>query len=84
MDPWFEGGANVPCLQSAQRNYAGFGAMEHRFLENVRGILPGDERDDSWRPVMDSDRPFVRTPAQLSHVEHQVLANWYYWKRNAV
>lgn len=35
-DPDYEGGANVPSLNQARKNYLAFGACERRCLEFVR------------------------------------------------
>ena len=83
LDPWFEGGANRPSLLQAQAAYVTFGAMEQRFLANVKGVLPGDVRDPQWRPVAEYDRSFVRAPRDLSKEEHSDLTIWYYWRRHA-
>lgn len=44
-DPEFDGGANVPSLTEARRNFRAFGAMEERFREFVR-----PPRDDERPP----------------------------------
>jgi hypothetical protein len=41
-DPDFRGGANVPSLNEARRNYARFGAIEERWLPNVRPPRAGE------------------------------------------
>ena len=81
LDPWFPGGANVPSLVDAQRSFRECGAMEKRFVPNVSGALPSDERDAEWRPVVEDDRSFARAPRDLSEAEHAVLDVWYYWRR---
>ena len=35
-DPAFRGGANVPSLEEARRNFLAFGAVEERYRERVR------------------------------------------------
>jgi hypothetical protein len=80
LDPWFEGGANKPSLIQAQANYAEFGAMERRFIKNVKGVRPGDVRDLEWRRVAEYDRSFARSPRDLTESEHGDLSAWYYWK----
>lgn len=35
-DPDFEGGANVPSLRQAQKNFIQFGAIEERFIRFAR------------------------------------------------
>jgi hypothetical protein len=81
LDPWFAGGANKPSLVQAQANYVACGAMESRFVGNVRGVLPGDVRDCEWRPLTEHDRRFTRVPRDLSDSEYGDLSVWYYWKR---
>ncbi len=66
LDPWYEGGANKVSLQKAQENFARFGVSEQRFKKNVKGVISGDVRDQSWRPVAESDRKHVTTPATLA------------------
>lgn len=83
LDPWFEGGANKPSLIQAQANYAEFGAMERRFIENVKGVRSADIRDPEWRRVAGYDRSFARAPRDLTEAEHGDLSVWYYWKRHA-
>jgi hypothetical protein len=84
LDPWFRGGANQPSLAESQENYVRLGAMEERFLKNVRGVSSQDERDVHWRLVAETDRKHIRTPADLSDEESQDLNVWYYWRRTAV
>ena len=83
LDPWYDGGANVPCLVDAQFTFAACGAMEKRFVKNVKGILPGDVRDPQWRQVTSADRAFTRLPRELSDAEFQDLDALYYWRWNA-
>lgn len=82
LDPWFAGGANRPNLVEAQACFAGCGAMEERFLQNVKGVLSTDDRDPTWRRVAEYDRAFVRTPRELSGDEHRDLNSWYYWRKS--
>jgi uncharacterized protein YjiS (DUF1127 family) len=83
LDPWFEGGANKPALSQAQANYAEFGAMERRFIGNVKGVRASDIRDQTWRQVSEHDRRHVRALNDLSEHEQRDLGIWYYWKRHA-
>jgi hypothetical protein len=80
LDPWYRGGANNVSLQEAQQNYAKAGVSEQRFKSNVKGVLPGDVRDPSWRPLEESDRVNVRTPAQLAQENPRGPWKWYYWE----
>ena len=80
LDPWFAGGANRPSLVDAQQNYRIHGAMESRFVGNVRGVQPNDERDPDWRVVEMADRASVRVPRDLTGAEAGDLNVWYYWR----
>jgi Cysteine-rich CPCC len=71
-DPWFAGGANKPSLAEAQRNYAEFGAVERRFIRNVRRPDDSDAVDRTWRPLRESDREFSTTP---KHIE-RLCSGW--------
>jgi hypothetical protein len=84
MDPWLPGGANKPNLVDAQESYARTGAMDPRFMKDVRSVQPSDTRDGTWRRVMPSDKMHVRTPASLSDDEYRNLNVWYYWSRVAI
>ncbi len=54
--PDWAGGANRPSLRDAQRNVARYGAMEERFVRDVRIPGDGDPVDDGWRPIGPEDR----------------------------
>jgi hypothetical protein len=84
LDPWCARGANRSALVQAQANYARFGAMERRFLGNVKGIRENDVRDPTWRSARHSDRTSVRAPRELSEQELRDLTAWYYWRRHEV
>jgi hypothetical protein len=82
-DPWFAGGANTPSLADAQRNFAEFGAMEPRFVNNVRAPTERDVVDPKWRPLRDFDRQHSTTPKKI---EESVQASgagpsYHYWLR---
>ena len=64
-DPWCPGGANRPCLEESQRNYAAYGAMEQRFVEYVRAPNSKDVQDPNWRSVQATDRETVTTPREI-------------------
>ena len=49
--PDMAGGANGPSLVEGQRNYQRLGAMEARFMDNVRRASPEEAMDIGWRPV---------------------------------
>ena len=83
-DPWFAGGANVPGLVEAQKNYKKYGAMEKRFQGNVRKPTDNDEKDSEWRLVDESDREFVTTPREIEEqLKNNRVIPYEYWKRNA-
>lgn len=84
LDPWFAGGANRPSLVQAQANYCAHGAMESRFLANVKGVLPGDAKDPNWRCAVVLDRGHVRLPSQFSAGELSDPIGMYYWRRAVV
>lgn len=48
-DPDYEGGANVPSLNQARKNYLAFGACERRCLEFVRKPTKYDEQATNWK-----------------------------------
>jgi hypothetical protein len=50
-DPDYKGGANVPSLKQAQKNYALFGACEKRCVEFVRKPNEKDIKDPTWKPI---------------------------------
>jgi hypothetical protein len=81
----FRGGANRPNLIEAQREYEACGAMERRFLPNVRPPHANDRRDAGWRHAGPGDIepngpdiPFTPYPA-----ERGALYYWRpsYWRR---
>ncbi|MGG3943704.1 CPCC family cysteine-rich protein [Peribacillus psychrosaccharolyticus] len=51
-DPDFEGGANIPSLRQAQKNYLVLGACEERVIEFVRKPNEKDEKDSDWKPLI--------------------------------
>ena len=74
------GGANKPSLVESQQNYAKHGAMEERFVKNVRQPRAGDERDPEWRPVdTERDRPQERDDPPW--VKDYTV--YYYWRSPA-
>ena len=82
LDPWFAGGANKPSLAEAQANFARFGACDEHGRQFVEGISAEDEKDPEWRPVIEKDRPSVKTPRDISHDDWNNLDVWYYWRKN--
>jgi hypothetical protein len=49
------GGANVPALVEAQRNFATFGASAAELSGRVRPPLPHERKDAEWRPIGSTD-----------------------------
>lgn len=50
-DPDYRGGANIPSLKQAQKNFMEFGACEERLKSRVRSFHPEESRDESWKPL---------------------------------
>jgi len=77
--PRLEEGANAPSLQEAQRNVAKLGAIEERFVGDVRAATAEEARDPEWRQINDADSfeepddsaPWPEDPTAL-----------YYWRSN--
>lgn len=77
--PRLEEGANAPSLQEAQQNVAKLGAIEERFVGDVRAATAEEARDQEWRPINDADSfeepddsaPWPEDPTAL-----------YYWRPN--
>ncbi len=53
--PHLEEGANAPSLATAQQNYAKHGAIEERFVGDVRPPNADEPRDPEWRPIAATD-----------------------------
>lgn len=51
-DPDYDGGANIPSLRQAQKNYLELGACEERVIEFVRKPNKKDEKDSDWKPLI--------------------------------
>lgn len=43
--------ANGMKISEAQASFARIGAISNEHVENVREPLPGEERDDDWKPM---------------------------------
>ncbi|WP_212972005.1 CPCC family cysteine-rich protein [Bacillus sp. J14TS2] len=46
-----DGGANIPSLRKAQKNFLEFGACEERCIEFVRKPNKFDIKDPNWKPL---------------------------------
>ncbi len=83
-DPWFSGGANKPSLHQAQLNFKMFGAMEERFQKKVREVNSQDLKCSTWRELVEADKQFCTTPAEIEKGwGKSKLASYNYWERNA-
>lgn len=51
-DPDYEGGANVPSLRQAWRNYFTFGASDKHCLEFVRKPTKEDVKGPNWKLLL--------------------------------
>jgi len=51
-DPDYEGGANVPSLRQAQKNFIEWGACEKRFIKFVRKPNENDIKDIDWESLV--------------------------------
>jgi Cysteine-rich CPCC len=83
--PDWAGRANRPSLRQSQRNVEVFGAMEERFVGNVRSPGIGDRVDDGWRPI-DMERDHFEAPAVQERPwpdDNTVLYWWRpsFWRR---
>lgn len=48
-DQDYEGGANIPSLRQAQKNYVLIGACEERCIEFVKEPNENDVKDSDWK-----------------------------------
>lgn len=84
-DPWFEGGANKPSLVQSQRNYAELGAMEARFISNVRAPTDDDIHSPDWRLVCEEDKVNATTPREIEELREQgKIVAYEYWIRTPI
>lgn len=77
------GGANLPSLVDAQRNFATFGAAEQRLVEHARRPDPTELRDQEWRLIeLTLDNVEVPQPG-LDYGKSYPgdLSTLYYWRR---
>lgn len=54
--PTLAGLANSVSLRQAQQNRASCGAIEERFVGDVRPATPEEPLDPTWRPIAATDR----------------------------
>jgi len=82
-NPWYKGGANAPALVQAQRAFTDIGAMEKRFLSDVRAPRSSDPKDPEWRPLLQKDKNHVTTPREIEEQRKTgVVIPYEYWKRS--
>ena len=79
------GGANRPSLQDAQISFQTIGAIEQRFIQNVRVPDNNERRDPSWRPL-DGSRDVIEVPqsgVDYGKTYPKDSSILYYWRRAA-
>lgn len=77
--PTREGGANRPNLIDAQAAYVEHGAMEPRFVANIRAPLPDETVEVDWRPI-DLDRDSFEALDDRSADWPDDLTRLYWWR----
>ena len=83
-DPWVKGGENSPTLFQAQINFKKYGAMEERFVSNVRLPNSGDKKDPKWIELVEADKEFCTTPREIEKAwGSKNSLSYNYWERNA-
>ena len=75
--PALGGGKNEVSLSEAQRNVATLGAIEERFVGDVRPATAEEPMDPAWRPIQDSD-PFEAPDDSAPWPEDATTL--YYWR----
>jgi hypothetical protein len=87
--PLMPGAANVVSLQTAQHNFMDCGAAEKRNRDAGREPVPGERREDGWRPL-DTDNDNIEEPQRGvayadSYPIHDTTVLYYwrptYWRR---
>ncbi|GGJ60389.1 CPCC family cysteine-rich protein [Streptomyces lacrimifluminis] len=82
--PW-TCGANGPGLVEAQRNYQRFGAMEERFVKNVRPPAQDEPLDPGWRPIDLSRDSFEEPGGSAAWPDDLTVLYWWrptFWRRD--
>jgi hypothetical protein len=75
--PQLGDGANAVPLVEAQQNFLKLGAMEQRFVKNVRAVGPDDKREPGWRHIDTTD---VLEPEASRIPWPEELTTLYYWR----
>ena len=76
------GAANHVSLRTAQKNYEAFGAAERRTASEARDPVPGEARENQWRPV-DPGKDSIEEPARgVDYAESypEDTTELYYWR----
>jgi hypothetical protein len=79
--PTMEGGANRPSLVDAQAAYAEHGAMEDRFVANVRPPRPDEPVERGWRRI-DLDLDSFEALDDRSAEWPDDVTRLYWWRPN--
>ncbi len=87
--PTMPGAANAVSLERGQDNFAAFGAIEKRYLNDIREPLSDERRDAGWRrldPARDNpEQPRSGVDYANSYPEHDYTVLYYwrlsYWRR---
>ncbi len=76
------GSSNHVSLIKAQVNYMEYGASEKRNLVNAREPVPGELRDQDWRPVNPSGDNIEEPAAGINYIESYPKDSTvlYYWR----
>jgi hypothetical protein len=72
-------GANVMSLIEAQRNFARIGAIDERFVGDVRAPAEDEPLDPDWRPIADYDTFEAPDESALWPTD---MTSLYYWRRS--
>jgi hypothetical protein len=82
--PW-SFGANAVCLVEAQSNFQRFGAVEERFLKDVRPPARDEPLDPGWRPIDPSRDSFEEPGSSGEWPEDPRTLYWWrptFWRRD--
>lgn len=73
------GGANRPSLIDSQQNYADLGAMEERFVGNVRVPRDDEPLDPGWRRL-DPSIDEIEASGESAAAWPEDLTTLYWWR----
>ena len=77
--PTYAGGANGLSLIDAQSNYRRLGACDPQSVAHVRPPLPGERREQGWRPI-DPEIDNIPAAEDLSLPWPDDRATLYWWR----